>query len=261
MRSLVLRLRIASLSRVAAVALIGSAAAGCSSDFSRFDAGLQSASVDQNGAAQNPYPGTDQTVTGAIGSNGAPVPVVDVSKDPVVAPDHAGYDPNLAQAQTIQTGRGRPTSRPTAASSAPNCRSSNNNRRARSRTRYAPVRRTRKRRRRIKSRPVEKAGRAPVARPITLREGETLYNLSRRYGVPVNALMQANDIRNADQVRSASRSSCRLTNTAPILASLLPITIRIPSMRVRVAVSPRTTRVRRPKKARSRPCAQSRSRK
>ncbi len=37
---------------------------------------------------------------------------------------------------------------------------------------------------------------------ITLREGETLYNLSKRYGVPVNAILSANNIKDATSVQS-----------------------------------------------------------
>ena len=35
---------------------------------------------------------------------------------------------------------------------------------------------------------------------ITLREGETLFNVSKRYGVPVTELKKANNINNADQI-------------------------------------------------------------
>ena len=37
---------------------------------------------------------------------------------------------------------------------------------------------------------------------ITLREGETLYNVSKRYGVPVTELKKANNISNADQINA-----------------------------------------------------------
>jgi murein DD-endopeptidase MepM/ murein hydrolase activator NlpD len=37
---------------------------------------------------------------------------------------------------------------------------------------------------------------------ITLREGETLYNLSKRYGVPVKAILTANGIADANSVRA-----------------------------------------------------------
>lgn len=40
---------------------------------------------------------------------------------------------------------------------------------------------------------------------ISVKSGETLYNLSRRYGVPVSAIMSANNLANADSVTAGSR--------------------------------------------------------
>ncbi|MEZ5872126.1 MAG: LysM peptidoglycan-binding domain-containing protein [Nitratireductor sp.] len=40
---------------------------------------------------------------------------------------------------------------------------------------------------------------------VTLQQGETLYNLSKRYGVPVNAIMKANNITDAGQVQAGQR--------------------------------------------------------
>lgn len=40
---------------------------------------------------------------------------------------------------------------------------------------------------------------------VTLRDGETLYNLSRRYGVPVMAIMSANGIKDASSVAAGSQ--------------------------------------------------------
>ncbi|MFZ1774971.1 MAG: peptidoglycan DD-metalloendopeptidase family protein [Rhizobiaceae bacterium] len=40
---------------------------------------------------------------------------------------------------------------------------------------------------------------------VTLREGETIYNLSRRFGVPANAIMSANGIKNASQVSAGQK--------------------------------------------------------
>ncbi|MCB1480320.1 MAG: LysM peptidoglycan-binding domain-containing protein [Rhodobiaceae bacterium] len=40
---------------------------------------------------------------------------------------------------------------------------------------------------------------------VTVEQGETLYSISRRYGVPVNALMQANGISDPTQVRVGQR--------------------------------------------------------
>lgn len=40
---------------------------------------------------------------------------------------------------------------------------------------------------------------------ITMREGETVYNLAKRYGVPANAIMEANDIKDATSVQAGQR--------------------------------------------------------
>ena len=40
---------------------------------------------------------------------------------------------------------------------------------------------------------------------VTLQQGETLFNLSKRYGVPVQELMRANNIADADHVRAGQR--------------------------------------------------------
>lgn len=40
---------------------------------------------------------------------------------------------------------------------------------------------------------------------VTLSQGETLYSLSRRYGVPVNAIAQSNNISNASSVRAGQQ--------------------------------------------------------
>lgn len=60
---------------------------------------------------------------------------------------------------------------------------------------------------------------APVAKPVaakegwtatggtyvTMREGETVYNLAKRYGVPANAIMEANGIRDAKSVAAGAK--------------------------------------------------------
>ncbi|MCP4184085.1 MAG: LysM peptidoglycan-binding domain-containing M23 family metallopeptidase [Hyphomicrobiales bacterium] len=56
---------------------------------------------------------------------------------------------------------------------------------------------------------------------ITLREGETLYNVSKRYGVPVTELKKANNITNADQIDAGRQiivPSYIYSATAPVSA-------------------------------------------
>ena len=56
---------------------------------------------------------------------------------------------------------------------------------------------------------------------ITLREGETLFNVSKRYGVPVTELKKANNITNADQIDAGQQiivPSYVYSATAPVSA-------------------------------------------
>jgi murein DD-endopeptidase MepM/ murein hydrolase activator NlpD len=51
----------------------------------------------------------------------------------------------------------------------------------------------------------EKGWTATGGTTIALREGETIYNLSKRYGVPVNAILAANNIKDAGSVQSGQQ--------------------------------------------------------
>lgn len=56
---------------------------------------------------------------------------------------------------------------------------------------------------------------------VTVRSGETLYNISRRYGVPVSAIMKANSISNGDAVSAGSRiliPTYQYSSAAPVSA-------------------------------------------
>ena len=56
---------------------------------------------------------------------------------------------------------------------------------------------------------------------VTIKKGETLHNLSRRYGVPVMAIMSVNNIRNANTVISGQRiliPTYNYANTVPVSA-------------------------------------------
>ena len=78
---------------------------------------------------------------------------------------------------------------------------------------------------------------ATAAKPgtyVTVEQGETLYSISRRYGVPVDALMQANGISDPRQVRvgqrlsiptySASRSGW-VTGAQPVAPAPQPVAV------------------------------------
>lgn len=56
---------------------------------------------------------------------------------------------------------------------------------------------------------------------VTVRPGETLYNLSRRYGVPVSAIMKANQIKDANNVEAGRKiliPTYNYSNAAPVSA-------------------------------------------
>lgn len=56
---------------------------------------------------------------------------------------------------------------------------------------------------------------------VTVGSGETLYNLSRRFGVPVRAILNANDIKNANSVAAGSKvliPTYNYSTSAPVSA-------------------------------------------
>ena len=273
MRSLVFRNRVRLACQVAALAVLSGMAAGCSSDFTRFNSDLYTSAVPSpsasSGVAQAPN-GVDPTTTASVrpygGNLNAPYPASDVAARPVL-PDHAGYQPQTPAYQQSPTSLQpaykqqayTPPAQPqTYAAAAPQTyRPSTNSTIQRTElpkpalaapttprvdpvttssvTRPAPAP--------VLARPqaqqaqqAPQVARAPVVQPvsqpapqqvsaaasvpdattdrgwsnaggtaITLKPGETLYNLSKRYGVPVNAIMKANNISDAGQVQAGQR--------------------------------------------------------
>ncbi|EFL90377.1 peptidoglycan DD-metalloendopeptidase family protein [Ahrensia sp. R2A130] len=69
--------------------------------------------------------------------------------------------------------------------------------------------------------PATRGWQGATAASVELKRGETLYNLSRRFGVPVSALMTANNIKNADDVQAGTRiniPSYSYDTSAPVSA-------------------------------------------
>ena len=218
------------------MSLLAVSAAACSSEVTRFDRSLyssaaQTAAPDQY--SQNAYPpGVDGMPTASI-RNGAPVPAEGVdaqsleSGHPGPAYPASGYPGNAqpvypqpqaagAGAYGQPAGPGSGIQRQTLPALAPSTvdpvRTSSVGQVAAVETRVvapapaaippaapavAPGQRS----------PAggEKGWTATGGTSITLREGETLYNLSKRYGVPVKAIMQANGIVDASSVQAGSR--------------------------------------------------------
>lgn len=238
MRSRVLRHHGRLARQSALFALVIAAASGCSSDWTRFDRSLYTNSVPASGAQPvggqvNPYPGdVDATTTASIGPRRAvgPRPAGNVAPRPVV-PDHGGYQPlqppqngyqpaanSYAPRQpydagaTGQYGAASPAVQPVQRARLPEPQTGAAG--------IDPVT--------VASVPQDggatdtlrvpqqagdaaQTGRAQGGwstaggTSITLQPGETLFNLSKRYGVPVSALMRANGISDADNVQAGQR--------------------------------------------------------
>ena len=216
MRSFVLRSRVRFACQIAAIALISGAAAGCSSDWTRFDRSLYSsnttASQPDYSAQANPYPGDiDSTTTSSVGGaqlRRGPVPANNVAPAPIV-PDHQGYNPQTSSVPLSQ----QPLS-PDNGSTNPVAYAPANGDSQITRSQLpAPgqlqpaqnidtvTTATIDNRQRLPQ-GQEEGWSATGGTVITLREGETLYNLSRRYGVPANEIMKANGIADASSVRA-----------------------------------------------------------
>jgi murein DD-endopeptidase MepM/ murein hydrolase activator NlpD len=223
--------------RLAAIVLVAGSAAGCSSGFTRFDQDLYSSTATpppagQTAAAQ-PYPGdVDPVSTSSVGPGWQhPVPAQEVggysggqgtsdidqqqanlqqaaqgqayappppqgsgiqrtnlaspvpgaqsySKPPLLAPATSGVDP-------VQT-----SSAPAPLQTAS----------AQSFAAAAPAEPAKPQPAKVTGN--ERGWTATGGTSVTLREGETLYNLSKRYGVPVKAILSANGIQDANAVRA-----------------------------------------------------------
>ena len=232
MRSFVMRRHVRILKQAGFAVLIAASATACSSDFTRFDRNLYAAlpggAQQQNAATSNPYPDdVDPTTTASI-SHGAPHPAGTVA--PAIGqPDHAGYQPLSNVNGGVQTNYGSQTAGVAPAASynsgvikrelprpvslpAPNSAKidSVNTGSIAAPSLPAPVAAN-------TPRPVQTAAAAADTgaavggwsrtggTAIALRSGETLYNVSKRYGVPVKAIMEANGIANANEIQAGQQ--------------------------------------------------------
>lgn len=189
------------MARSAAFVLISGLAAGCSSDVSRFQDGIfTGASKPTNravAASDQPYPGDDRQQTAAL-DNTQTGSVERRAPRPQAAVGGAGANANGASAQANAASAGTVERRPLDPSGEPAAQSE--------RQASPSVASTRS----LDDATTGTAGtnstetsRAERGQPgwsnsggneITVREGETVYNLSRRFGVPVDAILAANDM-------------------------------------------------------------------
>ena len=202
MRLSIIRRNERTLARGAAITLLGALAAGCSSNAMRFQDMVPTASTgsQQNYAyAQAPaaqaYPGDaggtlDNTYTGSVSRapRGGPVPPADVGQAAPVyqasAPSATAPlpAPNRGPVQTaslppVQQG---PALDPTPTGS--------------TQRQPAPA-----------PGPAEAGWNRTGGTTITARSGETVYNLSRRFGVPVDAILKANGMASASELTAGQK--------------------------------------------------------
>ena len=236
----VLRNRVRLLRQFVAIGVLAGAAAGCSSDFTRFDTGLQASNTQPVSTSANPYSGdVDSTTTASIGGRAgiaAPHPVATVG-----SADHAGYQPNANSDQSTAMQWSQQGGAPNQGAYDPNYRyqgqdvaradlaapgqtypaqnypaqtypartypAQNTDSVTTSSVRPTPLPQDN-----TASQAFAKGDTGGVrgwsatgGTTVTLRSGETLYNLSKRYGVPVNALMKANGIADPTQAQAGQK--------------------------------------------------------
>lgn len=183
------------LRRAAIIAILAGIGAGCSSDYTRNNWGLYKKSIEAEQdqySSSSPYPYIDQETTSSIShGTAAPVPIQSVDARPVLAaqPD---YQP-------------KSQSRGNSAASAARSDIARSELPPPSHSAYAvsnvdPIT-TSGAMRRTPAVSGEGGWTNGGGTALTLRQGETLFNLSKRYGVPVSAIMKANGIHDADEVQ------------------------------------------------------------
>ncbi|MFC3726068.1 peptidoglycan DD-metalloendopeptidase family protein [Neoaquamicrobium sediminum] len=219
-----------TLARGAAVLLIGGTAAGCSSDVSRFQDSILTGSARQQQIApvNQPYPGDtaqlDQTTTASIaparrGSGilnrfgRAPRPDGDVrsgAAQVAATPMHSTWQQQQptyaapaapapqpvvqrASLDTTATGSTAPAPQPAAPAVQPPVVQ------AAQPVPAAP------RQPEIASRDNEGGWSRAGGTQVPVRQGETVYNLSRRFGVPVDAILKANGLSSADALAAGQQ--------------------------------------------------------
>lgn len=187
------------LVRTVAVVALTALGAGCSADLARFDDGFYTGAVPNKpmpqasvgAGASQPFPGSvDQTRTGSV--NGVVrMPLYDGGQP---AENYAASHPQsgVREASVQRSVLAPPSDSPAPVIAEPRA--------------YAPP---------AAPMPAEEPVRADAAptkagwnktgNMVTLREGETLDTLSNRYGVPVKAIMAANDLTGASQTSPGQR--------------------------------------------------------
>ena len=210
MRSFVVSHRFRFLLRAASVGVLGGLISGCSSGFSRFDTSVYESAVPQNTVAQssNPYPDDiDATTTAGINRRIVPASPVAPKVTPqavyhqaeptYVAQTPVNYQPTTQANQVYippatQNQQGIQRASLPQAVAYQSAGTSTDSITTSSVTSSPSVTR-------------DNGWTSTGGTMITVQPGETLYNLSKRYGVPVSALKSANNIGNANSLRAGQQ--------------------------------------------------------
>ncbi|MGI9353217.1 MAG: peptidoglycan DD-metalloendopeptidase family protein [Rhizobiaceae bacterium] len=231
MRSVVMGNRIRRLLKASSLGVLGVAIAGCSSGFQRFDTSVYDEAIPQQASqAQNPYPGDVDTITTASTGNNTLAPIEPVAPQGVYhnpEPTHTTSQvqtyqtPNYSTAQTQRyrsnnssgwggssiSGTSLPKPVAETVSETKTAPISYAPPKPDSEAVYiAPANTDKTTTASIKNTRADEGGWTSTGgTTITIREGETLYNLSKRYGVPVTAIRQANGYSNTDVLKTGQR--------------------------------------------------------
>ncbi len=203
MQSNILNKSQCNLARSVAILLIAGMAAGCSSSVARFNGidDLFTSSTNQRQimpAAQQPYPGDQTAQVQPVAP--APSPVQPVASngsvgrstlEPVAGTQPAGIEPEPVASAPVPTPT--PGLKPVVTAAAAEARANVD-----SAVKYAaPAAQS-------VAEDVKGWSRAGGSQ-ITAKEGETVYNLSRRFGVPADVIMKANGLSNSAGLQAGQK--------------------------------------------------------
>ena len=205
MRFSVLRESGRNLARGCAVLMVAGAAAGCSSQVARFSDGVdmtstastdnQRAIIQKRQPASQPYPGDTVAAAPVDGSYSRSVsrssiepikvqslpPVAQAPAAPAAKPIQTAAIPARPKLDSTATGTVRPTIE-------------------------KPFRQAQPEAPRMASDDGEPKGWSRAGgTQVTIHEGETVYNLSRRYGVPADVIMKTNGLATADGLQAGQK--------------------------------------------------------
>ncbi|MFK5981036.1 MAG: peptidoglycan DD-metalloendopeptidase family protein [Rhizobiaceae bacterium] len=250
MRPSLLRHRTRYLTQAVFLLLVSGIATGCSSGFSRFNGASLLDAAPQGAVSSNAYPGDlDATTTSSVGGRMSPASAVApraLANTPRAAYYHKAEPTYVAPiAQTQQQAypstysppipdyprrlKVEKSSLPAPSKSASSSRNLDlmNTSSVQQKSSARIMRSTKQARLTPASgvgapQPIGKGGWNGIGGNfVTLRSGETLYNISKRYGIPVNALMKANNIASPDSVEAGQRimiPSYAYSSSAPVSA-------------------------------------------